>query len=415
MIQPEIEFVPLHEGLPRGSERWLDVLVRIRTPELPKPRPLPAMNLSIVLDRSGSMAGEKLEYAKAAARQAVALLGPADRLNLISFGDEVETLASGAGAEDHEVLRRAIDGLTADGSTALHAGWVRGVTLLHGRGARGSLSRVLLVSDGQANRGEQRKVVIAHQVQQACAEGISTSALGVGRDFNEDLLEAIARAGDGEYHFVESPAQLPKIFAEELRSLTRTFGRQVSLGLRPAAGVRIADVLNDLEHTKTRRLRLPNLVHGRAIEVLVRLELSASEGDFRELFQARVAWDPIEGIEREKTYARFALPVLAEETFRQLTANPAVREQALLLEAARTKTWAMDALDQGELEKARRLLESALAQVSQEPGSKELSIEASQLRLLLETLAEDRVITRKRSKAQSYERQNSRLGSPPKH
>ena len=107
--------------------------------------------------------------------------------------------------------------------------------------------------------------------------------------------------------------------------------------------------------------------------------------------------------------------MLAEAAFELLAPDPAVREQALLLEAARTKTLAMAALDAGELEKARRLLEGALDQVGQLPGSAELAIEAEQVRLLLETLAEDQVITRKRSKAQSYQRQNSRLSWEPKH
>lgn len=416
MTQPKIDFVPLCDAVPRGEPCTLDVLVRVQSPELDQPRAMPPLNLSIVLDRSGSMAGEKLDFAKAAARQAVALLGAKDRLHLVSFGDEVDTVATGAGPEDHDALMLAIDWLVADGSTALHGGWARGVSLLRGPCEPGAISRVLLASDGQANRGERRPEVIAHQVQRESAEGISTSALGVGRDFNEDLLEAMARAGDGEYHFVETPAQLPAIFEAELRSLTRTYGRRCSLGFTAADGVRITDVLNDLDRTSTGRMKLPNLVHGRGLEVLVRLELSPTEAERRELFQLRLAWNEVDSGLRRKVSADLSLPAIEPRACQTLPANPAVREQVLLLEAARIKQLAVAALDIGDLHRTRVLLEGALQQIRQGPQSAALGHEQDQLRLLLRELdGQDVVSTRKHSKAQTYNRQRSRPDSDLKH
>jgi Ca-activated chloride channel family protein len=410
MTPLQLDFVPQFDALPRGKAASLDVLLRLHAPELTEARPLPPLNLAIVLDRSGSMEGEKLAYAKAAAKQAVALLGERDRLSVVSFADEVETVATGAGPSDHDVLMRAIEQLSADGSTALHGGWARGVSLLQG-GPRevGAVSRVLLVSDGQANRGERRPEVIAHQARRESAEGVATSTLGVGRDFNEDLLEAMARAGDGEYHFVETPAQLPAIFEAELRSMTRTLGRRCSLSLLSGPGVRIADVLNDLERNPSGSLRLPNLVHGRTLEVLVRLDVSASDADARHLLEVRVAWDAVETGGRQHAEAAFGVPVVVAAAFDALSPAPSVVEQALLLEAARVKQLAVAALDAGQWDRARKLLEGALRQVGQGPTSAELEHEKEKLSLLLTDLdSQDATITRKRSKAQSYDRQNSR-------
>jgi len=413
----QVDVVPLFDVLPRGKPALLDVLLRIRAPEPGRPghppRPLPPLNLAIVIDRSGSMAGEKLAYAQAAARQAVAFLGVKDRLQLVSFSDEVETLAVGGGASDHDALMRAIAGLTAEGSTALHAGWVRGASLLQGQQEPGALRRVLLVSDGQANRGERRPEVIAHQVRHQSAAGCSTSTLGVGRDFNEDLLEAMARAGDGEYHFVETPEQLPAIFEAELRSMTRTQGRRCSLALAAGPDVRVVEVLNDLERNPTGSFRLPNLVSGRTLEVVVRLEVAAADAEVRGLLTIKVAWDPVdvEGAPRQQALAGLSVPMVAPRAFEALRPAPAVVEQVLLLEAARGKQRAAAALDQGDWDQARVLLEGVLEQVRQGPKSAELAEEQAALeRLLTDLTTKDAVITRKRSKAQSYERQHSRLG-----
>lgn len=415
MTPLQIDFVPLFSALPRGEPTYQDVLLRLHARERTEAPPLPPLNLAIVLDRSGSMQGEKLAYAKAAAKQAVALLGERDRLSVVSFADEVDTVAAGAGPSDHDALNLAIEQLTADGSTALHAGWARGVSLLKGAPREvGAVSRVLLVSDGQANRGERRSAVIAHQARRESAEGVATSALGVGRDFNEDLLEAMARAGDGEYHFVESPAQLPAIFEAELRSMTRTLGRRCSLSLLSGPGARIADVLNDLERNPTGSSRLPNLVHGRTLEILVRLDVSPSRGDRRTLLEVRVAWDDVQTGARQHAEAELTLPVVEAKAFKALSPTPSVVEQALLLEAARAKQLAVAALDAGEWDRARKLLEGALRQVDQGPKSPELAHERERISLLLTDLdSQDAVITRKRSKAQSYDRQLSRRGPGP--
>jgi Ca-activated chloride channel family protein len=413
MIQPTLEFVPLTAAVPYGVAASLDVLLRIHSPRREDQQPIPPLNLAIVLDRSGSMAGEKLEYAKAAARQAVSLLGPNDLVNLVTFDDEVETVASGAGASDAGALLTAIAAIEAGGSTALHGGWARGVSLLQAP-APGSISRVLLVSDGQANVGERRPALIGRQVERETSAGISTSTLGVGRDFNEDLLEAMARRGDGEYHFVESPAQLPAIFAAELRSMTRTFGRRCSLEVRAADGVRVLDVLNDLDRLPNGRLMLPNLVQGRTVEVLIRLEVGPSSTQHRSLLQVRLAWDLVDGGERQKVLDELALPVVAPEVFAAMPSNPAVHEQALLLETARIKDQAVEALDRGDSMGAQSLLGGAMRAIKNAPHTKATEGELSQLLVLMRELeSNDIVSTRKHTKSQSYVRRRSRSDPEP--
>ena len=114
--------------------------------------------------------------------------------------------------------------------------------------------------------------------------------MGVGDDYNEDLMEAMARAGDGRYYYIESPAQLVDIFQTELQGLMETLGQKVSLGLKPKNGAAVSDVLNDFDKSPTGRLMLPNLVVDMPVFVVVRLKLPPSPAGTTPL-EIRLAWD----------------------------------------------------------------------------------------------------------------------------
>src|SRR4028119_931746 len=101
--------------------------------------------------------------------------------------------------------------------------------------------------------------------------------MAVGTDYNEDLLEAMAKSGDGNYYFIEGAAQLPAIFETEFQGLMATVGHTVSLGIEPQGGVEVADVLNELERNSYGRLLLSNLIAGNALQVVVRLSIPAQK------------------------------------------------------------------------------------------------------------------------------------------
>ena len=255
--------------------------MRVHTPDLPASDAKgggarPPLNLALVIDRSGSMAGQKLDYARQAAVYAVDQLRAEDRVSIVAFDDRVETVVASTTAADKARLRDGIARIDTRGSTALHAGWVEGGAQVGGHLETGRLNRVILFTDGQANVGETRPDAIANDVHGLATRGVSTTTLGIGSDYNEDLLEAMARAGDGNYYFIESPGQLPGLFAAELRGLLATVGRNVSLGLEPGPGVEILEVLNELERNSYGRLQLPNLLAGAApVEVTLRLRVPA--------------------------------------------------------------------------------------------------------------------------------------------
>src|SRR5262245_40664081 len=291
MTEPSVELTPLYPAVRRDAPTALDVLVRITPPVPAAPDRRPALNLGLVLDRSGSMqAHNKIDFARAAAAFVVRQLRPGDRASLTVFDHEVRTLAPNAPAEDPGRLEDLIRGVQPRGSTALHGGWREGAAQVAAHLVPGGLNRVLLLTDGLANVGETAPDVIAADVHRLAREAVSTSALGLGDDFHEDLLEAVARAGDGNYCYVESPAQLPDFFRAELSGLAATAGTAVTLAVEPRAGAAVADVLNDLDRMPDGRLKLPNLVAGLPVLVLVRLDVPPLATG-AEVCRFRLAWD----------------------------------------------------------------------------------------------------------------------------
>ncbi|MFM7326231.1 MAG: vWA domain-containing protein, partial [Nodosilinea sp.] len=219
-----------------------------------------------------------------AARFAVENLLPCDRLSVVLFDDRIETLVPSTLATDKATLLEKLRHVHSRGATALHAGWVEGGMQVSQYLNPDQLNRVIVLSDGLANQGETRLDAIATDVQGLARRGVSTSTLGMGDDYSEDLLAAMARSGDGNFFHIESPDQLPCFFETELSGLAGT------LGLEAGQGVRVMAVLNDLELTQTGRYKLPNLTVGAPIQVVVRLQVPALDQP-QELLQVRLAWD----------------------------------------------------------------------------------------------------------------------------
>ncbi|MEM7650190.1 MAG: VWA domain-containing protein, partial [Cyanobacteria bacterium P01_A01_bin.70] len=229
--QPQVELIPLHDAIVAQRSVTLDVLIRITPPPLPQDTERPALNLSLVIDRSGSMGGAKIARAREAARFAIENLLPSDRLSIVLFDNQIETLVPSTLATEKNSLLSQLDQVKARGTTALHAGWVEGGLQVSQYLNPDQLNRVILLSDGLANVGETRPDAIATDVHGLAQRGVSTTTLGIGDDYSEDLLAAMATSGDGNFVHIAAAEQLAAIFETELSGLAATLGQRVSLGL----------------------------------------------------------------------------------------------------------------------------------------------------------------------------------------
>lgn len=358
--KPLLELIPLKPGV--GEEpTQLPILLRIQVPQPETQNEHPPLNLAFVLDTSGSMAdANKINFAKKAVLYALKALRPKDRVAVVVFNDEVQVLQPSTQATNLEGLAQAISQLKAQGSTALHAGWLEGATQVATHLEPGRLNRVILLSDGQANRGLTDPSIIAEQVRGLAERGVSTSTLGVGTDYNEKLMVAMAQAGQGNYYFIESPEDLPGIFGLELHGLSATQGVQVRLSLSASKGSHLR-LLHDLPQGGEGAYLLPPLLAGRRLEYL--LELTTPGGAAS--VEVRLHYHRPEGGE-EVQEARLEIPALPPEALSALPPHPAVKAMMARVRATQLRKAAMEALWEGDLATFQRLIDGALAEAEEE-------------------------------------------------
>ncbi|HEY6328530.1 MAG TPA: VWA domain-containing protein, partial [Blastocatellia bacterium] len=256
---PRIEFLTERAKLAAGRDQTIDLLIRVIPPDAPESASRPALNLGLVLDRSGSMRGDKIERAREAAAYCIDELLPTDRLSLVVFDDKVDIVIESRLADNKAEMKEAIGAILARNSTALHEAWVRGGIQVSKHLTDGAVNRVLLITDGQANVGITNIDEIVSQAKGLAERGVATSTIGIGADFNENLLLPMATSAGGNAWHVERPDDMRKIFEVELEGLIAQVGHTVTLGLIPSDGVALVDLLNDFEMSETGRYRLPNL------------------------------------------------------------------------------------------------------------------------------------------------------------
>lgn len=198
------------------------------------------LNISIVIDRSGSMEGIKMGYAKKAAKGIIDQLKPEDFVSIVIYDHAVDTLQSPVNAIDKEKIKAKIDKITARGSTNLWGGTEQGYEYVKKNYNQGFINRVLLISDGLANVGLTDSTLIRIKVQKfKDDEGISLSTFGVGLDYNETLMTDMAETGAGNYYFIHAADKLADIFDKEMNGLMSVAAQNAELKINLPKGIKI--------------------------------------------------------------------------------------------------------------------------------------------------------------------------------
>ena len=228
--------------LPTGTSLKKNILLRFRadTPEAPRRN----LNLSLVIDRSGSMAGAPLHHALKAAESVVDQLEPSDTLSVVVYDDAVDTPVSPQPVANKTDLKTAIRRVRAGGITNLSGGWLKGCEYVKTHLDPQRINRVLLLTDGHANMGIQDPNILTATSGQKAEEGITTTTLGFGQGFNEDLLIGMARAASGNFYFIQSIDEATEVFSIELDTLRAVVGQNLVVTLELAAGVSLVDTLS---------------------------------------------------------------------------------------------------------------------------------------------------------------------------
>lgn len=220
----------------------LDIAAHCRKPKIYfNRRP---MNISVVLDRSGSMADErKIDYAKQAVISLIDQLSSEDLLSIVIYDDQIETLLPTQRVKDKRYIKRLVREVFPRGSTNLGGGMINGFEQVESNLDREYINRVILLSDGLANQGITDPSQLNRIANRYRSKSISLTTMGVGLDYNENLMLGLAESGGGNYYFIESPRQLASIFEKELHGLFSTIAQNARIELTLGYGVSLGNVL----------------------------------------------------------------------------------------------------------------------------------------------------------------------------
>ncbi len=334
----------------------------------------PAVNVAIVLDRSGSMSGEKIERAKEAAKMAIDRLAEKDIVSIVTYDHTVNVLLPATKVTDKAYIKNEISKIQPGGNTALFAGVSKGSTEVRKFLEDNRVNRVILLSDGLANVGPSSPSELANLGESLSKEGMTITTIGLGLGFNEDLMTQLAFKSEGNHYFVAEEAELTKVFNREFGDVLSVVAQEVVVkiqcheGIRP---IRILDREGDIDGQNV-KVRLPQIYSSQEKFVLLEVEVpSREEGSTLPIAQVAVAYNNMETHTSDNLTssleARFSG---SRETVMEFACKdvliPAVRSIANTVneEAVRYR-------DEGKLDKAKEVLQTNQAYLQDQAAALE--------------------------------------------
>jgi Ca-activated chloride channel family protein len=336
----DIKFNPEKNGLLINQENKLNVLLNIskEVKESPKQVERLPLNLSLVIDRSGSMNGEPLDEAKKCASMLVDRMNENDRLSVVTYESDAEVLVASQPVSHKEHFKSQINSIRPGGMTALYDGWSLGAEEVAKNSNGNFISRVLLLSDGQANQGLTDDGVIAAHCQKMAEAGVTTSTYGLSEHFNENLMAGMAYAGQGQAHYGQTAEDLIDPFKEEFDLLEAVLLRRIRLRLMPEKGVSF-EVLNGYSQDNEGRFIMPDLALGADVWALLKIKINSdlcdkTAGKKIKLISAYIDYLEHDGLEQRSDTSKLTIDLCNQEKFDSLEVDETVELRASEVRAA---------------------------------------------------------------------------------
>jgi Ca-activated chloride channel family protein len=316
------------------------------------------------------MSGDRIEHAKSAAVGIISKLSPQDHVALVQYDDSADVVFQSAAMDPHgkEQLTSAIQAISLGGGTNLFAGMQLGRQEVERAHAEGQVNRVILLSDGLANSGVVDTPSIAEGARQAANAGVRITTVGVGLDFNEDLMEAIAEAGRGNYHYVKEASDLDRVVAEEMAGIQTTVATNVELRLSPVcAGVEIAEVHGYESKREGNAFVVPmaDLSGNDSRKLLVSLKVPSNHNGNVAALHGELVYRDAKGTEVHKANVDLGLQVTDDKQAVNASVNADVMAQALQLQGAKSMRDAAAAYEAGDQAGAAAIIEQNTRDIEQ--------------------------------------------------
>ena len=317
------------------------------------------INVALVLDKSGSMSGEKIAKAREAAINAVDRLRSDDIVSVITYDTTVTVLVPATKLTDKEYVKQAIRGIGADGNTALFAGVSKGAAEIRKFLDVERVNRVILLSDGLANRGPSSPADLASLGASLKKEGISVSTLGLGLDYNEDLMVQLASRSGGNHQFIQRATELADVFNREFDDVMSVVAQNVKVKITIPEGIRPVRVLgNDAEISGQHiSIALSQIYERQDKHVVLEVEIPAGElGSRQQLATVVAKYRNMESGEFDQLTGSATVRFTDSQEKVDASLNPRVLEDVVALVANEQNKLATDYLDAGDLDKCRETL-----------------------------------------------------------
>lgn len=362
-LQLQIAFDNDHIYAGREESRYLEVLVT--APDAVSQRPRVPLNLALVIDTSGSMEEQgKLNYVKEAALAMINRLRPEDRFALIAYSTKARVLYPSQPAGQGQQMQWLINSLQATGGTNLGDGLLEGFRQVRNYASPAVISRVLLLSDGLANIGITSNEELSQMTLAQGEAGISLSSFGVGLDFNEDLLAALAESGRGMYYFIDHPESMNSILAKEFNSVEQLAAAdiKVTVSLGSGSGLVIEQVFaNSFEVNGNQvTVRFGDLAAGERRRMQIRvLPKMRGAGRMDNAAQVSVIYKEPGGPAAQPLSGSLSIISTEDAAAAAARQNKEVLERAAVFEANHARQQAALAVDKGEQNRAATILNEA--------------------------------------------------------
>jgi len=347
-----------------AADESVHLLVELAAPPAPSTAARPAIDVVAVLDRSGSMAGAPLASVKEATSLLARLLGPRDRLGLVVFDDEADMLLP---LSHHDPIRVAgkLSRVDDGGSTNLSGGWLKAFEMLSESGRADAIRRIVLLTDGMANAGITDAAALTGVAASSRVQGVTTSMIGFGEQYDERLLAAMSDAGGGNDYWCAGPDRVTKVFADEFAGLAAVVAQNISVEFRLRDVVRRCGVLGEypIIHVDGGiQLALGDAMGGERRRVVAQFDLAAQPAlGTTHVADVVIRWvSAIGDVELHNVIVPVTIEVGTPADADDAQVDPGVVEQVNLLHVARARREADSAVRVGDFAAASRILADAV-------------------------------------------------------
>lgn len=296
-----------------------------------------ALNVCLVIDRSGSMEGQPMEYAKQACQQLVDLLSPNDVLSIVVFDEIVEVLMAPQRVTDREAVKAGIAQLQPGYTTNLYDGMTLGSQQLMAYIEPGRVTRMIVFTDGEPTAGIKDFHPLVNHAGEIKQKGITTTFLGFGPEYNEELLAAMAKKSGGNYAYIPQPHLIPEIFRQEFSKMVSTTGTNLRLEIKSA---RWASIMSCTGYSgpageSSVTIDLADMEQGATIQVVLDMEFDNHPLGHYRVAAGKLAYESVKG-GNQTVDVDFVLEFSADAAKYSAPVDPKVAAASQMASASRT-------------------------------------------------------------------------------